>query len=218
MNLFDLVVKLSVNMDDYSRAINQAKAKLDGFGKGLDQIGTKFKNVGIALTAAVTTPIVGLATAAAKTAISFLQLKENTTTAFKTMFGSAEKATKMVQDIYNYAQRMPYSYQSYLEASKALVAMGVSAENVIPYLENLSDAAAATGSGAEGIGTLSLAIGRMSSKGKVQLEDLQMFTNMGVQAVNILGNSYGITTEKIYYMMKKGNYSQAKRYQNYLTV
>ena len=84
------------------------------------------------------------------------------------------------------------------------MAMGVAASECIPYLDGITNAAIATGAGQLGINTLSEAIGRMSSKGKVQLEELNRFMEMGIPAVKILGNAYGLTEESIYKMMETG--------------
>lgn len=175
-----------------------------GVNEKLSNLNSKISTLGSTLTTKVTLPVTALGASTVTTAISFLKLKENTKIAFQVLLGSAEKAQKMLDDLYTFAKTTPFSYDTYLTAGKNLTAMGVAAENVIPYLEKMTNAAIATGAGQEGINTLTEAIGRMSSKGKIQLEELNRIIELGVPAVKILGNAYGKTEEKIYDMMSGG--------------
>lgn len=173
-------------------------------GSVVQNIGSGLSAVGKTISATVTAPIAGLGIATAKTALDFSKLKENTKIAFKVLLGDGEKAETMLNDLHTFAKTTPFSYDSYLVAGKQLVAMGVSAKDTIPYLEGITNASIATGAGQEGIQTLSNAIGRMSSKGKVQLEELNQMIGMGIPAVKILGNAYGVSEQEVYKMMSSG--------------
>lgn len=146
----------------------------------------------------------GLATVTGKTAVEFLSLKENTRTAFKVLLGSIEESEAMLDNLYSFAKKTPFPYATYLKAGKTLVAMGVSADKCIPYLDGITNAAIATGTGEEGINTLTEAIGQMSAKGKVQLVQLNSLMTAGIPAAKILGNAYGVTAEEIYKMISQG--------------
>ncbi len=180
---------------------NNLKDVFSGIGNTLKNIGDTMSSWGKTISIGITAPITALGVATAKTSIDFLKLKENTRTAFKVLLGSAEEAEKMLNDLYTFAKTTPFSYDTYLQAGKQLVAMGVAAKDTIPYLDGITNAAIATGAGQEGITTLSEAIGRMSSKGKIQLEELNRMIELGVPAVKILGNAYGVTEQEIYDMM-----------------
>lgn len=214
-DVMKLLVRVLMNNDDFKNGLQDIQSKTTTAAQSISQkfqsVGTTLKNIGstmtgwgTALTTAITAPVIGLGVYAGKTAVEFLQLKENTKTAFEVLLGSGEKAEKMLQDIYDFAQGSPLSYQSYLEAGKQLVAMGTAANDVIPYLNKMTNAAIATGKGEEGLDTLATAIGRMSTKGKISLEELNRVTEMGIPAVKILGNAYGMTSAQLFEAMKKG--------------
>lgn len=206
--------QLRVQSSNWTKAgivINEFGNKVKNLGKNITSVNQKISNlseklgnIGSKINKTVTLPMIALGTSTATTAVKFLQLKENTRTAFKVLLGSAEEAEKMLNDLYTFAKTTPFSYDTYLTAGKTLVAMGVSAQNCIPYLEKLTNASIATGAGQEGINTLTEAIGRMSSKGKIQLEELNRMIELGVPAVKILGNAYKKSEEQIYDMMSKG--------------
>ncbi|MEG0873043.1 MAG: tape measure protein [Clostridia bacterium] len=181
-----------------------ANLTLNDFSKGFSTLGKFATNAGIIISTTATASIAALGVSTGKTAISFMKLKENTNIAFKVLLGSAEKAKEMLDNLYTFAKTTPFSYDTFLKASKAFLAMGISANDCIPYLSKLTNAAISTGSGQVGIDILTESIGRMSAKGKVQLEELNRVTELGIPAIKILGNAYGESEENIYKMMETG--------------
>lgn len=190
-------------LDKMGKQVDSLNEKLGGVGSSLESFGKK-------LSAGVITPLVGLMTSTAKTSLSFVKLKEDTRLAFQVLLGGADEAQKMLDDLYTFAKTTPFSYAQYLTAGKNLTAMGVAAKDVIPYLEGITNASIATSSGTAGIESLSDAIGRMSSKGKMSLEELNKFLERGVPAVKILGNAFGKTEEQIYDMLSSGDMVTSK--------
>lgn len=212
MELFKLYGTIGINNSEATNKIKetttQAQKAAQNISKGFKSvgdvfsgIGKTFTKVGTTLSTIVTAPVVGLGVATAKTALSFLSLKEGANTAFKVLLGSGEAAQKMLDDLYTFAKTTPFSYDTYLVAGKTLVAMGVAAEDCIPYLDGITNAAIATGTGQEGVNSLAQALGRMQSSGKVTLETLNVLTYSGIPAIKILANEYGVTTEEMYKMI-----------------
>lgn len=212
MELFKIFGTIGINNEEANRKIKetvtQAQQAATSISKGFkgagdvfSGIGSTFSKLGTTISAVVTTPLATLGVTTAKTAIDFLSLKESASTAFKTLLGSAESAQKMLDDLYTFSKTTPFSYDTYLQAGKTLVAMGVSAEECIPYLEGITNAAIATGTGQEGVLNLTQALGRMSSTGKITLETLNVLTYSGIPAIQILANEYGVTTEEMFKMI-----------------
>lgn len=212
MELFKLYGTIGINNSEATKKIKetttQAQKAAQNISKGFNSvgdvfsgIGKTFSKIGTTLSATITAPVVGLGVATANTAINFLSLKESASTAFKVLLGSGEAAQKMLDDLYTFSKTTPFSYDTYLTAGKTLVAMGVAAEDCIPYLDGITNAAIATGTGQEGVNSLSQALGRMQSSGKVTLETLNVLTYSGIPAIKILANEYGVTTEEMYKMI-----------------
>lgn len=217
-----LVIQIVGETSDAERALDKIKAKvqqvsqssqtsLHQFMTATSQVGVGFTSLGRLATRAgsainqnVTLPLVGAGTAAALTAIQFLELKEKTLISFETLLGSAEKAEKYMKELYEYAKTTPFSQETFYTAAQNLLAMGFSAEEAKTNLEAFTNAAIATGRGQEGIDTLTHAFGKMNAAGKVSLEGLNMITDMGVPAVKILANQLGVTTEEFFQMTRAG--------------
>lgn len=213
--LFKIQGTIDVDNKSANDAIDQTTQKAKGaassmgsafssIGKTLGSVGKTFSTVGKSISKTVTAPVAALGVSTAKTAISFLSLKEGANTAFTVLLGSTDKAKKMLDDLYTFAKTTPFSYDTYLNAGKTLAAMGIEAEKVIPYLDGITNAAIATGIGQDGVNSLSKALGRMSSSGKITLETLNVLTYSGVPAIKILANQYKVTTEEILGMISEG--------------
>lgn len=213
--LFKIQGTIDVDNKSANDAIDQTTQKAKGaassmgsafssIGKTLGSVGKAFSTVGKSISKMVTAPVAALGVSTAKTAISFLSLKEGANTAFTVLLGSTDKAKKMLDDLYTFAKTTPFSYDTYLTAGKTLAAMGIEAEKVIPYLDGITNAAIATGIGQDGVNSLSKALGRMSSSGKITLETLNVLTYSGVPAIKILANQYKVTTEEILGMISEG--------------
>lgn len=186
--------------------VGKIKGLEDALGKVSSKLGSAsegFSNIGRSL-APITAGVVALGVKTGKTSIDFLSLKENAQAAFTQLLGSGDKATKMMDDLYSFAKTTPFKYDTYLKSAQSLMAMGTSAKDVIPYLEGITNAAIGTGKGTEGVEQLTTAFSKMSSRGKISLEELNMVMEAGVPATKILANQYGVTTDEMYNMISSG--------------
>lgn len=146
---------------------------------------------------------------AKEAAIDFNAQLENSQIGFTTMLGSAQKATDFLQQLQKFAAKTPFEFGDIVRYSQSLLAMGISAKDVIPYMTAIGDAAAALGGSPEIVERLAMAIGQMSAKGRVQSEELLQMTEAGVPALRILAASYGKTTAEISKMIQNGKIASA---------
>lgn len=113
--------------------------------------------------------------------------------AFATMLGSAEKAKSMLTDLQDFAQATPFDLESVTNGSRRLLAMGFAAEQIIPVMTAVGDAAAGLGLQADGIDRITLAMGQMAAKGKVSAEEVRQLAEAGIPAWKFIAESLGIT-------------------------
>jgi tape measure domain-containing protein len=111
--------------------------------------------------------------------------------AFETMLGSAEKAQAFLSDMQDFAAKTPFEFPELVDASKRMLAFGFSAESIRPTLTAVGNAAAAMGSGAEGINRITTALGQMQAKGKLQAEEMLQLTEAGIPAWDMLAKKLG---------------------------
>ena len=139
----------------------------------------------------------GLAAAGIKAASDYQQAN----IAFTTMLGSAEKSTKFLQEMRDFAAKTPFELPDLLTGARRLMAMGFAAEEIKPMLTAVGDAAAGLGVGAEGVNRITLALGQMKAKGKVSGEEMRQLAEAGIPAWNYLAQAAGKSTAE---MMKLG--------------
>lgn len=151
--------------------------------------------------AAIATATAAMGLGAIKAAGKMEQLE----IAFTTMLGNAEQAKTMLNDLQDFAQVTPFDLESVTNGSRRLLAMGFSAEQIIPVMTAVGDAAAGLGLQAEGIDRITLAMGQMAAKGKVSAEEIRQLAEAGIPAWKFISESLGITIPEA---MKKAEQSQ----------
>ena len=154
----------------------------------LSSVGSAISSVGGSLTKGITLPLAGIVSAASATSISFLSLKQNATTAFTTMLGSADAAQAHISELYKFAKTTPFRFEGMLEGSQTLVAMGMNASKVVPVLKAVGDAAAASGKGQEGFNNIVAVLGKIQAQGKLSGEEIMRLSDNGINAIAILAN------------------------------
>lgn len=199
-NLYDLVFALKGDIGDLKSKMDDAVGvlgKAEAAGKKLsdqwDSIAQGATKLGTAMTAAITAPLLGAAVASLKLAGDLEQAK----VAFSTMLGSAAAAQVHLDKLREFAMKTPFEFPDLVNASKRLQALGFSASEIIPTLKAVGNAAAALGTGAEGIERITTALGQMRAKGKVSAEEMRQLAEAGIPAWQILAEAISKTEGRV---------------------
>ena len=182
-------------MGDETKSLGQQFAALTGT---LDAVAGAF-GIGLNIGSAIQM-VKGMITNSYQLAAAM----EQSQMAFSTMLGSGEAATKMLQDLRDFADKTPFEFVGLQDAAKRMMAYGFAAQDVIPMLTSVGDAAAALGGGQPMIERLTTALGQMSAKGKVSGEELRQLAEAGVPALRYLADSAGVTTGEMSKMIEQG--------------
>ena len=129
---------------------------------------------------------------------------EQTKVGFTTMLGSGEAAQGMLDELRDFAATTPFQFQDLTKAASRMIAMGTAAEDVIPTLTAVGDAAAGLGLGKAGIDRITLALSQMGAKGKIGGDDLRQLAEAGIPALRYLADAAGVTTAEMSKMIEKG--------------
>ena len=186
------------------------KINTEGFNRGLSAIGNLVKGAGsrvadlgksfLPVTAAVT----GVGAAAAKTTIDFTKLYESTMVVFEKMLGGKSAANELYDSLLSIAKASTFSQEAFLTAGKKLVGMGVNAQDTTKYMQAITDAVAGFGGTSENLTNVAENFAKISTAGRLSMEDVNMLSDNGIQALKILGNQYGKTTDEIRDMISDG--------------
>ncbi|HHV98606.1 MAG TPA: tape measure protein [Clostridiaceae bacterium] len=202
MTVGQVVAKLGLDNKEYEKGLKKAEVQGEKAGS---KIGSLFKNVfSVTLGMGVFEALKKGFKSTVGAAIDFNSMLQTAQIGFTTMLGSAEKAQAFLDNMADFAAKTPFEYEDLLEASKRMLAYGYSAENVLPTLQAVGDAAAALGTGGEGIDRIVLALGQMQAKGKVSAEEMLQLTEVGIPAWQMLAEAMGTTVPELQKMVSKG--------------
>lgn len=190
-----------------SAALREVQSDLRGMADTAEDAGGRFDWLGgairtMAVAGAAATAALG--GAVAWTGTQFLGMKEQTLLAFETMLGSGERARQMFDDLAAFAARTPFEMPGLLRATQQLLAYGFAAEDVIPILRRVGDAAAGLGAGEEGVARIVRALGQMEARGKAAAGELLQLTEVGVPAWRYLAEAMGKSVSEVMDMVSKG--------------
>ena len=211
----EVVFQLTIDSKSGEAQIKRIENSLDNVNKKTSSVsqdvsklftgvGGTFTKAGSSISKFVTAPVTALGVATAKTAIDFVKLKESSMGVFKQMLGGSDAAEDMYQSLLNVAKASTYSQEAFLTAGKTLVGMGTNAQDTTRYLQAITNAVAGFGGSSNDIEELASVFGKVSAKGKVLTDDLNMLSERGVNGLQILASHYGVTTDVMQDMVSKG--------------
>ena len=200
-------------------AVDEASEPLKKTGEEVEKVGEKAKKAGGAFEGMGKTmlsiaggmglqvglsAIVGGLKNAVVGSFELADALEQATVSFTTMLGSGEAAESMLNDLKAFADATPFEFMDLQSAAKRLMAMGTAAEDVIPTLEAVGDAAAGLGGGKATIDSITLALGQMGAKGKISTQELNQLTERGIPAMKLLADAAGVSTGEMAKLVEKG--------------
>lgn len=208
MTVGQIWAKLGVDQKEFESGLRNAESQANKAGL---KIGNIFKNafsvtIGMGMFEALKKGFKSTVGAA----VDFNSMLQTAQMGFTTMLGSAEKAQAFLDDMADFAAKTPFEYPELLEAAKKMLAYGFSAENVLPTLRAVGDAAAALGMSGEGIDRITLALGQIYAKGKLSGEEMRQLTEAGIPAWHMLAEAMGTTVPALQDMVSKGLVPGAK--------
>lgn len=180
----DLLVNIGADTSDLKKELKAVQRQLNyAFGReGMSMS----RSAAIGITA-VGAALAGVAVYAVKAGGEL----QNVQTAMTNMLGSADKADQMIKELQDFAAHTPFEFKDVTLASQKFLAFGFTAEQVIPTLTAVGDAAAGVGAGQDGVNRLTVALGQIAAKGKLASQEMMQITELGIPAWQMLAQYLG---------------------------
>lgn len=137
----------------------------------------------------------------AKTGIAYNQQMDDYTANMQTLLGGVDKAEAKIKELSDMAAKTPFELPTLADATQTLLAFGVKAEDSTGILKSLGDISLGNASKLE---TLTRSYGKMSSTGKVTLENVQMMIDAGFNPLNLIAERNHMTMENLYKALSDG--------------
>jgi tape measure domain-containing protein len=140
---------------------------------------------------------------------SFLKLgndAQQTAISFEVFLGSAKKADDMVAKLRNFAKVTPFESTDVNDAAKMLLNFGTAADDIMPTLQMLGDAA---GGNAQRFQGMTYAFAQIQSTGRLMGQDLLQLINAGFNPLQEISKRTGAKMSDLKAAMEKGAISAA---------
>lgn len=194
--LLSTVKDKTVKIDVKESGAAQANANLGALAGRMRTVA----GVASAAVAAVSAIVTGIGAYSVKLAGEY----QNVEVAITNMLGSGEKAKALIADLQDFAAKTPFEFKGLSQSAQKLLAFGFTAEQILPTMRAIGDAAAGTGAGAAGIERITLALGQMAAKGRVQADEMLQLTEAGIPAWQMLADKIGTSIPDAMDMVTKG--------------
>ena len=122
---------------------------------------------------------------------------EQTRVAFTSMLHSAEAADKMLADLQKFAAETPFEMPGVRTAAQQLIAFGYEADEILPTLTALGNAASGLGRGQDGFNHLAFVFGQIRTTGKLMGQDVLQLAQLGVPVKDILAKNLGLAKDEL---------------------
>ena len=132
-----------------------------------------------------------------KAAISYNAEMESFEASFTSFLGSAEEASKAIAAIKEDAATMPFGSSDLIEANRALITAGESAQKARQNINALAAAVAATGGGNDVLSRMASNLQQIKNVGKATSMDIRQFAMAGINIYGLLSDYTGKTIDEI---------------------
>jgi len=193
---------LANNIDILINAHDNATAAIKRVGSAFTDIARQAAGFTLA-----TAGMAGLSAIAEKAGAAFIGYNakmEQTRVSMETMLGSAEAAQTFIAQMADFAEKTPFEFKDVSDAAKRFLAFGFAANEIIPTLTAVGNAAAGLGIGKEGIDRVTLALGQMSIKAKLSGEEVMQLNEAGIGAQKYLADAFNLTGDAFNDLSKTG--------------
>lgn len=185
--LGNLTVGILGNMSGLSNTFNQAQNQVRQFGRNMENVGKDLTAIGGTMTAALTLPIVGLATAAVKSSIEFESAFAGV---IKTVDATTEQLAELRQGILDMSKEIPSTANEIASVAEAAGQLGIEVPNILGFTRVMSDLGVATNMGAQ---DAAMSLARLANITGMSQKD---FDRLGSTIVH-LGNNLATTEAEI---------------------
>lgn len=164
----------------------------------MDRLGKKATRLGKSLTTSLTLPIAGLGLFSVKSAADIEQM----TVALEGMTGGAEGAKKLMGELMAFSAATPFQLEGISDAARMLLATEkIRVDEIQSALKVAGDIAA--GSKSE-ISEIAYVMSKAASKGRADMEILNMFLERGIPIMGALQRETGANQKQLEKMVSQG--------------
>lgn len=123
---------------------------------------------------------------------------------FTTLLGSAQEAGAYLESLKSFAATTPFELPGLVDASRLLLGVGVEANQVIPIMTSLGDAAGALAINQDAFGRIMVAVSQSISAGTIKLGDMNQLMTNGLPVWKLMSDATGKSVTELQALISKG--------------
>jgi tape measure domain-containing protein len=173
-----LVVLIGADIRHLETGLTRAEARVNKFAKSGSVMGGAL--AAGAKTAAIAVGV--LSAAFVGMGIKFNAAMEQSQIMFSTMIGDAQRAEVFFDDLKEMSIKTPFDVSVLADAAKRMLAYGIPVDEIQRDIKAIGDAIASLGGGNVSIERVTVALGQMMAKGKLQSQEMRQLAEAGIPA------------------------------------
>lgn len=210
---YDVVAVLKAYDSGYSKAMKDAAKKADDLAGGISNIDKSSSTMSDTMKGMIGAR--GVLTLMSKAwdmirdsigkAVKRIDTMDQFRRVIELMTGDSEAAARAIDKINEAAKGTPYGLDVMSSAVQGLVTAGTELDSAIQYVEGWGNAVAVYSDGTNtSLESVTTAIGKMVSRGKVQMLEMNTLMQNGIPAMEIYAEATGQSTADVAEQMGKG--------------
>lgn len=199
--LGELIVRLRAEgATETQQAIREVTDTVRSAATGMQSLGLSFAEGKLtalqfasALGALASTAAMFAGVASSALGVRLAAQVEQLAVGFETLVGNAQDASRLLKEITDIGLKTAFSPEDVAEYAKRLLAVGYTAQEVVPVLRTLLDTTAAVGGTSETLGRIALAISQIRSMPRLGGQEIIQLANAGVNIARLVSAAMGRT-------------------------
>lgn len=184
--------KVGASSDSTTQDVRELKGEVENLNKV--NLGGFFSKIGKIAS------VLGLGVVLGKTIKNGIE-QEMRNVSFEVLFGGADNAKRMIDEISGYAAKSPYGKAELSEVTQMMAGFGIAQDKIMPNMKAIGDIAMGD---VNKFKSLSLAFSQMSSAGKLMGQDLLQMINAGFNPLAQMSKTTGRSISQLKDDMSKG--------------
>lgn len=142
-----------------------------------------------------------------QTGIALASSREQIKVSFKSLLKNGQEANALYNDVREMSNQTPYTFDQLAGVSRYLAVSFKTSDEIMDWLNVIGDAAASVGASESDMQEMTRALTKIKNSGKASREDLDMWSDRGINVYDMLSKQMGISQGSVYEQITKGNIS-----------
>ena len=206
MNDGDVIIDVELNTDGAEKNVDSLEGKITGIGqageKGAVGVGKIASALGLVKVAGMA---IDMIKGSIQAAFGRIDTMESFQRVMKALTGDSNVANEVLETLKVTTKGTAYGLDTAAKAVQGFVTRGVEIPKATKYFEAFGDAVAFYGDGSkEQLENVTDALGKMLSKGKVSMDQMDRLTDAGIDGVGTYAKATGQSVESVQENLSKG--------------